>query len=196
MGPQTRIIASLIKELTPDIFLDVHSGTKGLFMPYDWTTDPIANKADREHMQAVLQDVSHDCPECMVGPCAETIGYLAPGSSADYAYSQGVAFSFIWEIYTDDSHFAEDASRRQAFLARKNSVAFLQRGVGAFTDVDTPSWAANDEAFMAPMEEEAKEHCLQQFNPLTQSDYDSTVARWMNAFGTLCSSVRRIKEGS
>ena len=34
---------------------------------------------------------SKDCPECMVGPVAETVGYLAPGASADYAYSAGSA---------------------------------------------------------------------------------------------------------
>lgn len=213
--PETRIVARLINETRPDIFLDVHSGTKGLFMPYDWTTDPIPNESDRQHMKAVLQAVnSKDCPECMVGDCAETVGYLAPGSSADYAYSQGVPFSFIWEIYADAADAREDAADQQAFLARKKKASLLDgssllqrfsrdhaqtRGtkrLQAADDGDLPSWAAGDEAALVPMELEAKNNCLSQFNPVTQADYDSTVLRWSQAFVTMCDEVRRLRGAS
>lgn len=207
--PQTRIIAKLLKATKPDVFLDVHSGTKGLFMPYDWTTDPIPNESDRNNMKAVLQEVnSKDCPECMVGSCAETVGYLAPGSSADYAYSQGVSFPFIWEIYADSADAEADAQDQRAFQAKKqagasflqgrthaqvreHASAHLQKGFG--DDVPAPSWAAGDEADMSVLEKATKEHCLLQFNPLTKDDYDFTVARWTSAFVTLCNSVRRVQ---
>merc|ERR1719253_1052180 len=205
--PETRIVRRLINETRPDVFLDVHSGTKGLFMPYDWTTDPIPNESDRQHMKSVLQEVnSKDCPECMVGDCAETVGYLAPGSSADYAYSQGVPYSFIWEIYADSADAAEDAADQKAFLAKKQGGAsFLQKAVhgrakdttvktfGTDFGSDMPSWAAGDEADLVPMEQEAKNPCLFQFNPLTQSEYDNTVSRWTSAFVTLCETVRRVQ---
>jgi hypothetical protein len=214
--PETRIVKRLINQTRPDIFLDVHSGTKGLFMPYDWTTDPIPNESDRQHMKSVLQEVNaKDCPECMVGDCAETVGYLAPGSSADYAYSEGVPFSFIWEIYADAADAEQDAADQRAFLAKKKTdTSLLQQAVrrkmlghtssssisknsallvGTDFGADVPSWAAGDEAVLAPMEQETKQRCLLQFNPLTQAEYDSTVSRWTNAFVTLCDAVRRVK---
>jgi len=205
--PETRIIANLLKATKPDVFLDVHSGTKGLFMPYDWTTDPIPNESDRKNMKAVLQEVnSKDCPECMVGDCAETVGYLAPGSSADYAYSQGVSYSYIWEIYADAADAEADARDQRAFLARKNAGgSFLQRTTHASvrehaskhldiaTGDDLPAWAAADETELAPMVLQAKEHCLVQFNPLTKAEFDSTLSRWTTAFVTLCDTVRRVQ---
>lgn len=201
--PETRIVARLINQTKPDVFLDVHSGTKGLFMPYDWTTDPIENEADRSHMKSVLQEVnSKDCPECMVGDCAETVGYLAPGSSADYAYSQGIKYSFIWEIYADAEDAQEDAAAQNAFLARKKaSTSLIQESrrngvLASGADVnsgDVPAWAAGEEAVLAPMEKEAKFHCLLQFNPLTKDEYDSTVLRWTNAFTTLTAAVRQLQ---
>lgn len=212
--PETRIVARLIKETRPDIFLDVHSGTKGLFMPYDWTTDPIPNESDRAHMKAVLMEVnSNDCPECMVGDCANTVGYLAPGSSADYAYSEGVGFSFIWEIYADASDAAQDLADQKSFLAKKKvDAALIQeaarthvRGHGEHVarhlqleaasqfGADLPSWAAGEEAVLAPMEKEATLNCLSQFNPITKDEYESTILRWTNAFTTLCAAVRRVQ---
>merc|ERR1719465_209852 len=93
-------------------------------MPYDWTTDPIPDENDKRNMQAVLQEVNaHDCPECMVGDCADTVGYLSPGSSADYAYSQGVKFAFIWEVYADAADAAQDLSDQKDFLAKKAAQA-------------------------------------------------------------------------
>jgi hypothetical protein len=207
--PETRIVARLINQTRPDVFLDVHSGTKGLFMPYDWTLEPIPNEADRQHMKSVLQEVnSKDCPECMVGDCAETVGYLAPGSSADYAYSQGVGFSFIWEIYADAADAQADARDQQAFLARKSgdvsSKSFLQmqdfaskmgsrQALSNHWASDLPQWALDDEAALKPMEIEAKQNCLVQFNPLSEDEYASTVARWSKAFVTLCNAVDRIR---
>mmetsp|Transcript_69721 Transcript_69721/g.109057 ORF Transcript_69721/g.109057 Transcript_69721/m.109057 type:complete len:411 (+) Transcript_69721:50-1282(+) len=204
--PETKIIARLLSESKPDVFLDVHSGTKGLFMPYDWTTDPIPNEDDRQNMKKVLQEVNtNDCPECMVGDCAETVGYLAPGSSADFAYSQGVKFSFIWEIYADAADAAEDARDQQAFLSSKkaaNSLLQKTRSVknsrkitfGGDVGASLPQWALDDEAALKPMEAEAKQHCLVQFNPLTEATYSSTVSRWSSAFVTLCNAVQRIRD--
>lgn len=196
--PETRIIQRLINSTQPNIFIDVHSGTKGLFMPFDWTTDPIPNEEDRQRMQKVLGDVNtKDCPECMVGDCAETVGYLAPGSSADYAYSQGIKFSFIWEIYADDEDASQDLKDQQAFLARKRAeVGFIQKHSSpkqpALPNVQEgvmPDWAKQEYAIWDPMEQETKKKCLKQFNPITKKDFESTIERWTHAFHTLCNAV-------
>lgn len=200
--PETRIVQRLINKTQPDIFLDVHSGTKGLFMPYDWTTDPIPNKEDRQRMQTVLDTVNtNDCPECMVGDCAETVGYLAPGSSADYAYSQGIKFSYIWEIYADAEDASQDLKDQQTFLARKRSgLSFWQARSSVkqpassnVMDAGMPEWAKQEAAVWAPMEEETKQRCLKQFNPTTKEEYEDTVARWTHAFHTLCNSVQSLR---
>lgn len=214
--PETQIIARLMKEVRPDVFLDVHSGTKGLFMPYDWTLQPIENEADRRGMETVLQEIkTQDCPDCMVGDGAETVGYLAPGSSADYAYSQGIAFSFIWEIYADAATVAEDIHDQQELLAAKavsagsskfaSSFAQLSRSNGflsastsgrsknRYQDVDIPQWAATDVAALAPLENDALDHCFSMFNPQVKNVYDTTVERWSEAFLHLCSVVHRLK---
>lgn len=207
--PETRIVARLMNQTKPDVFVDVHSGTRGLFMPYDWTTDPIPNEQDRSNMMSALQEIhDNDCPECTVGGGAETVGYLAPGASADYAYAQGVKYSFIWEIYADGDTSRQDLDDRQQFLSksRSNDVAselspdanekppafsFLARRTSR--QLDLPAWASADAADLAPIEENTMNTCFKQFNPTTQDEYTHTVEKWSRAFVRLCDIVHRAK---
>jgi uncharacterized protein YukE len=200
--PETRIIASILQKDQPDVFLDVHSGTRGLFMPYDWTTDPIPNEDDRNHMNAVLQEINErDCPECTVGGGAETVGYLAPGASADYAYAHGVKFSYIWEIYSDSETSQRDLQAHRLFLANKQQqnqktpgTSFLARSSRAIRQpAALPSWASDVAGDLATMEKGSLDKCFQQFNPVTEDDYQSTVERWSNAFMHLCTAVQRLR---
>lgn len=207
--PETRIISRLMREARPDVFLDVHSGRRGLYMPPDWTTDPISNEADKEAMQSVLEEIrTHDCPECTMGALSETIGYLAPGSSADYAYSQGIKFAFIWEIYADAKDSSEDLQAQQAFLRRKRQQQGQEAGASSMLQLhrlrasgrgghrskllgDVPAWAQQDELEVGSLAESAVDHCFRQFNPPDQETYDSTLERWSTAFLRLCDSVRQ-----
>lgn len=208
--PETRIVARLMNQTKPDVFVDVHSGTRGLFMPYDWTTDQIPNEQDRNNMMSALQEIhDNDCPECTMGGGAETVGYLAPGASADYAYAQGIKYSFIWEIYADGDTSRQDLDDRQQFLSASGSgdgasaasqgandqpppLSFLSRRTYR-QQRDLPAWASEDAADLAPIEENTMNKCFKQFNPTTQDEYTHTVEKWSRAFVRLCDIVHRAK---
>jgi len=42
---------------------------------------------------------------------------------------------------------------------------------------------------MVSVQNEAKDHCLKEFNPTTEAEYNSTLERWTRAFRTLLASV-------
>lgn len=214
--PETRVVARVLASTKPDIFLDVHSGTKGLFMPPDWTTDPLPNTADSKNMLAAIQAIqSSDCPDCTAGEGAETVGYLAPGSSADYAYSQGVKFAFIWEIYTDPESNSADLRANWEYKEMKNTPApDPLDGLVWHTDVQDiqhegefltqhrhvkrqapPDWVSRDEKEFAKLQAKNDEHCFGLFNPVTQQGYQETVQRWSTAFLDLCDQVRQLRAG-
>lgn len=199
--PETRIVARLLNQTSPDVFVDVHSGTRGLFMPYDWTTDEIPNERDRTDMRSALQEIhDNDCPECSMGGGAETVGYLAPGASADYAYALGVKYSFIWEIYEGDTSIRK-VNRGGAGDQLSQSNQPDQQAVASFLSLrstrtrhrqlDLPAWASEDAADLEPMEENTLDKCFRQFNPTTQDDYTRTVERWSRAFMRLCDIAQR-----
>eukprot|EP00747_Dinoflagellata_sp_TGD_P184219 gnl/TRDRNA2_/TRDRNA2_39656_c0_seq1.p1 gnl/TRDRNA2_/TRDRNA2_39656_c0~~gnl/TRDRNA2_/TRDRNA2_39656_c0_seq1.p1 ORF type:complete len:338 (-),score=59.33 gnl/TRDRNA2_/TRDRNA2_39656_c0_seq1:55-960(-) len=209
--PETRIVARLMNETRPDVFLDVHSGTKGLFMPRGWTQEPLDDD-DGKRMQAALADIGqNDCPECLIGNCANTLGYMCPGSAADYAYSQGVKFPFTWEIYADDASFEEDVQSQQKFKAAAatareqdssgmappspGATSFLARSSRSSKGPsdDIPEDMEADAEALSSLMDDKKEHCFCEFNPTTEDAYTSTLQRWSRAYSRLVDRARHMK---
>lgn len=220
--PESRAVAAVMKDFKPHIFVSVHSGTNAIMIPWDYTTQPIANRQDHARMAEVAKSISKDfCPLCTVGDGAASVGYAATGTSSDFAYANGAKYSYTWEIYTDkqdelvnhidaeiynarketaspqdtanidnqalDTEDAADAllasADMEAAASKKNrmrqhSLLSLQKRRGPY---DMQAFRKEAEAMSSEMSKGASNNCMQAFNPLTKSMYDSTVKSWTAA---------------
>ncbi|KAM3126882.1 hypothetical protein pb186bvf_021003 [Paramecium bursaria] len=123
---ETRVVKELLDDYQPQVFLSIHSGSLGLYTPYSY--DKIQTQ-NYDELVDILNEVSKDhCPQCDIGPASKNVGYLAYGTSLDYAYDQEhIPYSFIYEIYHHSVHLenevklahvkhAKQEPQRQSFL--------------------------------------------------------------------------------
>lgn len=105
-GPFSELESSTLKGLVsaykPTMFLSVHSGALGMFMPWAYDKNQGLATEHRDAMLKVLSKVSGEFyRECPYGAAGKLIGYSSPGTSLDWVYSQlGTPYSFAVEIYT------------------------------------------------------------------------------------------------
>lgn len=108
--PETQIMRRLAISFDPHIWINVHSGMKALFMPYDHkNVTPDGLPADR--MRLLLEELNnaHCHKLCMIGSGGGSVGYLAHGTATDYMYDiVKVPMAFTFEIYGDDSASSKD----------------------------------------------------------------------------------------
>lgn len=115
---ETVEIKKLLEEFSPDLFITVHSGAKGLFTPYAYKKAT----ATRYHeiMIDVLGEIDKKYCNCKVGPAAEVLGYASTGNCLDYAYDKTKApFAYAFEIFEEKSSF-------RSFLQKPYSC-FIQK---------------------------------------------------------------------
>jgi hypothetical protein len=99
--PESEEAKELLDEFNPDIFLTVHSGTKGLYTPYAYSTEEAP--VGEQEMLDVLTKIDGKYCDCPKGAAGKEVGYLCPGTCLDYAYvSTRVPYVFAWEIYKQD----------------------------------------------------------------------------------------------
>lgn len=217
--PESRAVAAVLKDFKPHIFVSVHSGTNAMMIPWDYTTQPIANRQDHARMAEVASSISKDyCPLCTVGDGAASVGYAATGTSSDYAYANGATYSYTWEIYTDkqdqlvnhiddeiykarketasaqdaaniDNQAADTEDAADALLAsadmeaaankkKRHSLISVRKRRSPY---DMKAYQREADAMSAEMKTGAGKNCMRAFNPLTKTEYDSTVRSWTAA---------------
>ncbi|CAD7942425.1 unnamed protein product [Amoebophrya sp. A25] len=131
------LVAEMLREFEPDLFLTVHSGTLSMFLPFGWSeTEKPSNYKD---MLQILDDVNKKM-RVPYGGAMETIHYQATGNSMDFAYDVAkVPYAFAVEIYAGggpqrsyDSAASEndDASQRDPFTEEYEALRqrYLDRG--------------------------------------------------------------------
>jgi len=102
--PETQILRSVADEYKPTIFLTVHSGTLGMYMPYAYSTQLVADKKDREGMLNVLSALNKNYCACSAGSAGKEVGYLCSGTCLDYMYDKlGTKFAFGYEIWDGET---------------------------------------------------------------------------------------------
>eukprot|EP01023_Acetabularia_acetabulum_P033173 TRINITY_DN31051_c0_g2_i1.p1 TRINITY_DN31051_c0_g2~~TRINITY_DN31051_c0_g2_i1.p1 ORF type:complete len:461 (-),score=54.11 TRINITY_DN31051_c0_g2_i1:1199-2581(-) len=102
--PETQIIKRVVKEFEPHVWINVHSGTYALFMPYDHIASIPNATGSAEQMQMIKQLNEIACgSKCSIGSGGQAVGYLAHGTATDYVYEKmNVPLSFTWEIYGNE----------------------------------------------------------------------------------------------
>ncbi|KAM3585752.1 uncharacterized protein V6R79_026362 [Siganus canaliculatus] len=99
--PESQAVANFLRSHkdSVQIYLTIHSYGQKLLFPYSYTYDKVPNHDDLFEIaeEAAKKIQTHFHNNYTYGPGADTI-YLAPGGSDDWAYDQGIKYSFTFEL--------------------------------------------------------------------------------------------------
>jgi hypothetical protein len=110
--PEASLLRDALAAWRPHAWVNVHSGMRALFMPYDHVA-AMPQDAGGDGMRAILASLaaSH-CTDCVTGSGGASVGYLAHGTATDYIYANmSVPVVMTWEIYGDESAANDDCFR-------------------------------------------------------------------------------------
>merc|ERR1719217_1801168 len=123
--PETKVFKQLVSDYDPTNFLTVHSGTRGMYMPWAYDMEHLAQRNQPEMMQ-ILKTLDKDHCECPFGAAGKEVGYSCPGTCLDWVYDKlKTPYSFAFEIYTDPDTSASLVSRWEAKMKHPDA-SFLQ----------------------------------------------------------------------
>jgi len=161
--PETRLFKELVSAYKPTSFLSIHSGTKGMYMPWAYNTS-LATR-NQVAMMDILEAVDKDHCECPFGATGIELGYTCAGSSLDWVYDAlQTPYAFTFEIYGDPS---EDEELKDAWNKKMTGRSdFVQ----VRSDHRHHSMGDDDD------------DCFSMFNPDTKKRYDSTIQNWSAAY--------------
>eukprot|EP00927_Polykrikos_kofoidii_P026018 TRINITY_DN2325_c0_g1_i5.p1 TRINITY_DN2325_c0_g1~~TRINITY_DN2325_c0_g1_i5.p1 ORF type:complete len:424 (-),score=69.19 TRINITY_DN2325_c0_g1_i5:46-1317(-) len=202
--PETRIFKELVQSYKPTTFLTVHSGTKGMYMPWAYDMEHLATKNEPE-MMSVLQAIDRDHCQCPFGAAGKEVGYSCPGTCLDWVYDQlKTPYAFAFEIYAGPEYAAALRERWEEKLQDGNG-AFYQLNSNLahshFRDLfeEHPSGfiqLSSKHRHRRTRNGRAPDECFEQFNPRTSEEYSSTVENWSSAYLQMSAQVaRRLKAG-
>jgi hypothetical protein len=196
---ETRIFKELVESYKPTTFLTVHSGTKGMYMPWAFDMDHLASRNEPE-MMSLLRHMDNDHCQCPYGAAGREVGYSCPGTCLDWVYDKlKTQFAFAFEIYTGPE-YASDLRQRweekmrdgpgafyqlTSHLAHKHFQDLFEKHPSSFIQLSTNRRSNRDEDAREPGD------CFAQFNPGTIEDYKSTVDNWSSAYLQMASQIAR-----
>jgi hypothetical protein len=184
--PETKVFKEVVSNYKPTNFLTIHSGTKGMYMPWAYDMQHLATRNQPAMMQ-ILKSLDKDHCECPFGAAGKEVGYPCPGTCLDWVYDKlQTPYAFAFEIYTNPDMDGFLKERWQEKM-QQQGASFLQLTSHLahehFKDVfeQCPSdfvqvKAEQKRAGMTP------EECFANFNPDSQERYDETVTNWSGAY--------------
>jgi hypothetical protein len=198
--PETQIFKDLVTNYKPTNFLTVHSGTRGMYMPWAYDMEHLA-KRNQPAMMEILKNLDKDHCECPFGAAGKEVGYSCPGTCLDWVYDKlQTPFAFAFEIYTDPV-------KDEDLKARWNEK--MQNGMGAFYQAS--SHLAHDHfssvfhqcpSDFVQLKLETKRHlsqeeCFSNFNPPTQESFEKVTSNWSDAYLDMAEMVaEKLKHGA
>lgn len=207
--PETRIFKKFVTDYAPTTFLTVHSGTRGVYMPWAYDTSHQGHY-NAASMMEILRSIDKDHCECPFGAAGKEVGYPCPGTCLDYAYGKlKTPFVFAFEIYANPEEDGDLKSRWQEKMHSggaqlleaghhlghphfrdlfvKHASDFVETGARHSQDhlagqhsVVASIDATSDAA--ATVESDPDTRCFAMFNPPSRDDYDKVVKNWVEAY--------------
>merc|ERR1719379_597750 len=102
--PETRVFKKIVSDYQPTNFLTIHSGTRGMYMPWAYDMEHLATRNQPEMMN-ILRKLDTDHCECPFGAAGKEVGYPCPGTCLDWVYDQlKTSYSFAFEIYIGEQY--------------------------------------------------------------------------------------------
>lgn len=187
---ETNIFKQLVTDYRPTTFLTVHSGTRGMYMPWAYDMEHLANKNQPE-MMSILKKLDADHCECPFGAAGKEVGYSCPGTCLDYVYDKlDVQYSFAFEIYTSPERDADLKARWQEKMGAEGA-ALLQNGahLGHSHFKDLFEHHPADFVQVSSHHKSFDFDCFGNFNPDTESSYEDVVSNWVGAYFDMAQMV-------
>jgi len=185
---ETKIFKDLVSEYNPNTFLTIHSGTKGMYMPWAYDMEHLAQRNEPEMMQ-MLKDLDKDHCQCPFGAAGREVGYSCPGTCLDWVYDQlQTDYSFAFEIYTDPSMNDMLRERWEEKLNPDGAGAFLQETASLAHEHfhDVFSHHHSDFIFLQESSHRgigmSNDECFHQFNPGNEGEFKSVTDNWSNTY--------------
>eukprot|EP00933_Yihiella_yeosuensis_P050200 TRINITY_DN47969_c0_g1_i1.p1 TRINITY_DN47969_c0_g1~~TRINITY_DN47969_c0_g1_i1.p1 ORF type:complete len:422 (+),score=89.81 TRINITY_DN47969_c0_g1_i1:115-1380(+) len=189
--PETMIFKKVVEQYRPTTFLTVHSGTRGMYMPFAYDRKTLATRNEANMMEVLRQLDQKHC-QCPFGAAGKEVGYSCPGTSIDYVYDKLKApYSFAFEIFVDP---VEDESLKQRWEEKVQSggASLLQQGHTLQHSHFKSLFQTHSSDFVSSARQAIKRHqmeqeqdangCFAQFNPTTEALYKKTVNNWAVAY--------------
>eukprot|EP00930_Biecheleria_cincta_P002122 TRINITY_DN103167_c0_g1_i1.p1 TRINITY_DN103167_c0_g1~~TRINITY_DN103167_c0_g1_i1.p1 ORF type:complete len:447 (-),score=75.90 TRINITY_DN103167_c0_g1_i1:43-1218(-) len=176
--PETKVVKGLLTDFMPTTFLSVHSGTKGLYMPWAFDSQHLAER-NREPMLSVLKQVDKEHCQCPFGAAGKEVGYDCPGTSFDWVYDHLKApFSFAWEIHAQSDDESDLKSRYEEKIKQSNFLGLVQQGAMLSSHRAGIVQGHDYQLIHATGSQESSYDCFDTFNPGTKEEYDKSVQNW------------------
>jgi len=174
--PETRMMKTTMEEFKPHSFIDVHSGTLGMFLPNKLAKEPEKSRG----LQKSLVALNEKYCKCPMGIADKEVGYHTSGSSLDFAAEKtDTNFALAVEIWSDKENLPELRSR---FKDIKNELYTSLLQGASLVDDSMKLLAEKADEIEAKIEKEGADACFGSFNPTDQAAFSSTVSHWSNAF--------------
>ncbi|KDD74903.1 hypothetical protein H632_c999p0, partial [Helicosporidium sp. ATCC 50920] len=130
--PEAMLMLELAQRIRPHVWINVHSGMEGLFLPFDHVSNSPngAEAAESDITLAALRRLNQGVlsSRCVVGPGGKSVGYLAHGTATDFMHaSLGVPVALTWEIFGDIGAAYEDCFRTFNPLTSDQLKAVLRK---------------------------------------------------------------------
>jgi hypothetical protein len=118
---ETLFVHKSIEKFNAKLFLTIHSGFYGLFLPYAFEEEE--GTVNIDNMKKVLTELQGKyCSVCGVGSPSKLLKYQSSGTCLDYIYSKlNVPYSLAWEIYTDEIELPSLKKKQQENQSLKYS---------------------------------------------------------------------------
>eukprot|EP00850_Spirogloea_muscicola_P020628 SM000222S06969 [mRNA] locus=s222:72779:76349:- [translate_table: standard] len=111
--PESQLLRQLAVDFRPHLWVNVHSGSEALFIPYDHRSS-VPQDGSAEPVVELLSKLNawHCSNGCAVGSGGAYVGYLAHGTAVDHLFEiLGVPIAVTLEIYGDESANVDDCFR-------------------------------------------------------------------------------------
>ena len=184
--PETVIFKELVSSYRPTTFLTIHSGTKGMYMPWAYDMEHLASRNEPQMME-ILKKLDKDHCECPFGAAGREVGYSCPGTCLDWIYDKlQTQYAFAFEIYVGNGE--EELKERWEEKMRNGPGAFYQLNSNlahkSFKEIfeKHPSGFVQLKSQTESAWERSEMDCFSQFNPSDEEDYKRTIENWSRAY--------------
>lgn len=182
---ETKIFKQLVSEYRPTTFLTIHSGTRGMYMPWAYDMEHLANR-NQPQMMKILKTLDKDHCECPFGAAGREVGYSCPGTCLDWVYDKlQTEYAFAFEIYAGSEYTGMLKERWQEKMEQEGS-SFLQEHSSLAHEQFRDIFEAHPSSFVqlkAGVEHtRTNEECFEQFNPMDEEEFKSVIDNWSGAY--------------
>lgn len=196
--PETRIFKQLVSAYKPTIFLTVHSGTLGLYMPWAYDMRHLASRNQPEMLE-ILKDLDQDHCQCPFGAAGKEVGYPCPGTCLDWVYDKlDTPYAFAFEIYARPSD-ARSLKRRWEAKVKRGGLSLIEKGASLGHQHFRDLFLAHPSSFVQlngteqVLSDVDSSTCFMTFNPSTEEEYKEVVDNWANAYLQTAEKVMQLE---